>query len=1193
MCGKYNPLDVEVCRYCQARLKPLNVSTGSSAPGAGKTLPPASTPPASPPPANPPPASPAPAGQENNDWLRGLLDTPGSGEPAESSAERPTEPVDDTESADWLARIRQRKTEEQDELSKIGPKPLPSTENSSDWSGGQESGSTANASDVSAWLESLRDSDAPQTPAQPPRTVGSPPASAGRTPAAGPTRKVEPEKDDDDWLRSLTTRIQASQSLDEGLLKPKTSQPDSGSKPPADLPPAQPAAADDLPDWLNDLQPVQPEKTSPAQPPASTSQTGGSLDWLRNLGSVPPEPAAEPGDVPDWLKDLQPSTGEPAQPTAAATPAEEIPDWLRDLQAEQPSMQGKTAAPAEPAAEANEELPDWLNSLQAEQPTPDARVSQPPVEAAPADTTLTGVQGAAATPADEIPDWLHDFQIEQPPAAAAPAPANETSDWLSGLQATQPPAAEQSPAEPAAEMPDWLSELRSEPPAADEPMPDWQSGSGATELPAAAPAVADETPDWLRGLQSGQPPAAEQPAASAEEPAAAAPPDWQSQFGAPLSDATAPTGAAPAPEPASPAGETPGWLSELGAPAPDEPAATAADQPPGWMKGFQAAGETSTAPAKEPPTGSAAIPDWLSDFRGIPAATAAGLPPTEGSEQPPAAPSAPAPLSERGRGAAEAQPTPAAETPDWLREFENAPAESLAPRVESAAPGDSVRDWLNSLNTAETPPPPTPALEGSAEEELAPAEIPDWLQAMRNQPPTPPLQPIQPAEPLGTSASPFGQENLPDWMNAPQPADSGWGTPETLPTSKVPAASSEMGDLLASVTAEQEANREAGTEPLEPAQLPNWLQAMRPVESDVSDIPTSSAADDQRVEKSGPLAGLRGVLPGEEMVSQYRKPPVYTNKLQVSEKQHLHASMLEGILAEETQVQPVTGESAQASQLIIRLLVALLLIALVLTPALTGFSLTVPSGLADTQPGLTAAYRTINNLPGGANVLLAADFEAGLSGELKAAARPLLSQLQSHQPRVIIASTVPAGPVLGEMLLSTANVSPLANLGYLAGGTNALKMLAAHASDANPTPLQQVVPFPYIRGWNDPAMQGMKDITSFQVIIVVTDSLENARNWVEQVQPGLGPQTQLILISSAQVAPLVRTYLQNGQVQGVVSGLAGGTAYEQITQQPGLATSSWTAYQLTLAAVVLLIVAGALASGISSLFGRGKSKRKA
>ena len=83
------------------------------------------------------------------------------------------------------------------------------------------------------------------------------------------------------------------------------------------------------------------------------------------------------------------------------------------------------------------------------------------------------------------------------------------------------------------------------------------------------------------------------------------------------------------------------------------------------------------------------------------------------------------------------------------------------------------------------------------------------------------------------------------------------------------------------------------------------------------------------------------------------------------------------------------------------------------------------------------------------------------------------------------------------------------------------------------------------------------------------------------------------MISSAQAAPLVRAYLESNQVQGLVSGQLGGAAYEQLMRQPGLAAAAWTAYQLTLAAVILLIVAGALAAGISNLVRRGKSKRKA
>ena len=119
---------------------------------------------------------------------------------------------------------------------------------------------------------------------------------------------------------------------------------------------------------------------------------------------------------------------------------------------------------------------------------------------------------------------------------------------------------------------------------------------------------------------------------------------------------------------------------------------------------------------------------------------------------------------------------------------------------------------------------------------------------------------------------------------------------------------------------------------------------------------------------------------------------------------------------------------------------------LVLLPSLTGFSLPVPAGLAANQPGVTGAFLTINNLPNGANVLLVADYEAGLSGELQAAALPVLTHLQTRQPNVIVASTVPSGPVLGEALLTAAQASPTANLGYIAGGTNALRMLAQHAS---------------------------------------------------------------------------------------------------------------------------------------------------
>jgi hypothetical protein len=153
----------------------------------------------------------------------------------------------------------------------------------------------------------------------------------------------------------------------------------------------------------------------------------------------------------------------------------------------------------------------------------------------------------------------------------------------------------------------------------------------------------------------------------------------------------------------------------------------------------------------------------------------------------------------------------------------------------------------------------------------------------------------------------------------------------------------------------------------------------------------------------------------------------------------------------------------------------------------------------------------------------------------------------------------------------------------------------------NPTPLKDIVPYPYLNGvlyekeWNNPALAGLRDINSFQQIIVMTDSVENARNWIEQVQPLLEKRVQLVMISSAQAAPLIHTYLENGQIDGLVSGLAGGAAYEQRTGQldPGPSSNAWTAYQLTIATIIVLILAGAATAGISAVIRNSKSKRKA
>ena len=1101
MCGKSNPAEAETCQFCQARLKPLGTGSGGEPAVPDQVQ----------------PASQTPADGDETDWLRGLLGSDSSPEAMDENNEQPHQEADDND-ADWLERIRQRTQEEQDSVSKIGPKPKIDSVHP------QDAESTANANELENWLKSLDGSESAEAP-----VAGTPPSPPAQVPPpAVPEQNLS--EDDDDWLRSLTARIEASQSMEDHL---QTFRGGPESEP--DQPPAEPAEGVELPDWLNNSEAGKAGESNPAgEPPAE--ETAG---WLKDFGQAGEDSSEVSGDeLPDWAKNLPDQDGETPTSASEAAAADEIPDWLRELREEPPAAE----APPEPAAP-SEELPDWLST------------GEPPQAAA---------QDSAA--AEEIPDWLTDLKMDQPEEENPPpdqpeasAPAEELPDWMKDFQQVEEKPSQLAPEE---SLPDWMgesvpSESEDLTPSAAETsdIPQWMSeySAPAEEETSAVPAQDDqEIPDWLRNFQdvpaaeTGQEPAEEtlQPSEMPESPSV--------------------------PDASQPGAETPDWLKDLGPlpadaeSAPEEP--TAEDQPaaetPDWLNDLGPLSADADSASEEPIAENqpaAETPDWLKDLGPLPA----------DAESAPEEPTA--------------EEQPAAETPDWLKDLGTLPGAEAEP----ASSAETVSGWLDNLDEPEAAAKQTG---GSGLEEAAPAEdIPDWLKAIKTG-----------SQSEDETGSNFGAQGLPAWMNNPEEIESKWdepSRPEGPPAESVsPFASSEMDALLADVTpaenTAQPASPEGEAESLEPAQLPSWLQAMRPVESAVSDIPAAVAVDDQRIEKAGPLAGLRGVLPGEELANNYRKPPVYTNKLQVSEKQHLHSNLLESILADEARSQAVPGEATGASQTIIRLLVAALLIFLVYVPSLTGFNLEVPADLSASQPGVAQTFQSISELAPGANILLAADFEAGLTGEITTAALPVLKYLQTRQPNVIVASTVPVGPVLGETLLSQASITPVASFGYIAGGTHALKMIGLHATEEQPAPLQQVIPFPYGQGWNDAVLQGIHDITGFQRIIVLTDSLENARAWVEQVQPGLGSQTQILIVSSAQVAPLVRTYFESGQVSGVVSGLLGGMSFEQLSQQSGPGGASWTAYQLTMGAVILLIIAGALATGISSLLRPEKSKRK-
>ncbi|MFN2121343.1 MAG: hypothetical protein ACK2T0_13225, partial [Anaerolineales bacterium] len=236
----------------------------------------------------------------------------------------------------------------------------------------------------------------------------------------------------------------------------------------------------------------------------------------------------------------------------------------------------------------------------------------------------------------------------------------------------------------------------------------------------------------------------------------------------------------------------------------------------------------------------------------------------------------------------------------------------------------------------------------------------------------------------------FASLQAPDWI-------SGSGTPATAPPEHLPPAAAEEG-------------------PIEPAALPSWVEAMRPVESILQQA--ASGAQPERHVERGPLLGLQGVLPAIPGAGRpSNKPQVRAMRLAATEQQRVRATLLEQVLADETKPMPLKAAEVPVSQRGLRWAITALLL-LFLGGALVAKSQVFP--LPAGVPNETlSAVRAVEAVPPDSRVLLVFDYEPATVGEMEASAAPLLDHLLLlRHPVLGLISTSPTGAVLGERFLS-------------------------------------------------------------------------------------------------------------------------------------------------------------------------------
>jgi len=961
---------------------------------------------------------------------------------------------------------------------------------------------------------------------------------ASIAPGDAPTKKdtAELEHALPAWLRQARN---PDRPLDD---EPGEAKPDEGPAPASE---SGSAPASGLPDWLADLASGKESKVD-------------TSELISGLTSA----AGDESEVPGWLADLR-GEDETAAFEAAPEPEESLPDtggsdWLSRLgsesDSEEPSPAGETAStnwpsslggnateepvseiPAVGQPEAGEETIDWLSQLQSEPESGEKPVDED----------------------DDLPSWLGGLASETPdnegtpaPQSEAEAPADESPpDWMKDLQAESAPEKPEARPDEESELPSWLGSLASETPdnegtpapqseaeaPAEESPPDWMKDLQAE----AQPAEEGELPSWLSGLSS-ESPGEEKPSApsfEAEHPAEEGAPDWLKELQAEIR----PAGEEELP---SQLEDMPDWFNNLRAEtAPQEPAPE--EETPSWLGGLESAApseELPSMPAFEtdvPPSGGE-TPEWLSSLK---FEASEDLSEAEPEEPPARAAGAQTPAFSTG-----SLDIPDDSTPDWLANLQSPgtpPADEQAGVREET--GEEIPSWLSSAEaerTAEEDESPSPFTAEDIEE----AEVlPPWLSKAE----TEIAGESEDSQPLGT-ADVFAA-GAPDWLSSVKPID------EERP-------------------AEAGVSTGPGEADLRPADLPNWVQAMRPVEDAMPDAAYALESERSELEQQGPLAGIAGILPAGVLPTGASR--ANTSRLQVTNTQQVNVGILEAILNAEARPREIKRAQGISSLRFLRWLAA---IVLALTIGLvSGLGRTVTPTFSIPPEELTAVRNWVDAADlSAAPVLLVFDYEAALSGELDAAAAPVLDHLAIHGARLATLSTLPTGSALADRQMRTLQArhtyqpgQNYVSLGYLPGGPAGILAFAQHPASTGGE-----------SAWGTPVLADTRELTDFAAIFIITDSVETGQQWIEQTTDSRG-SAQFFLVVSAQAEPMLRPYYQSGQVNGMVAGLAGGASYEANLNRPGAARRYWDAYSIGLLVSVILIVLGAGWSLVSTWISR-------
>jgi len=223
-------------------------------------------------------------------------------------------------------------------------------------------------------------------------------------------------------------------------------------------------------------------------------------------------------------------------------------------------------------------------------------------------------------------------------------------------------------------------------------------------------------------------------------------------------------------------------------------------------------------------------------------------------------------------------------------------------------------------------------------------------------------------------------------------------------------------------------------------------------------------------------------------------------------------------------------------------------------------------------------HDAIEGLPAGSIVLMSCDYDPGGKPELVPMTRTALRHLFDRKCKVVVTCLWTGGSgLVDETIEDLAQEYRAAghelvygrdyvDLGYKAGYEAVMVLMGKGIANAFPRDY---------RGQDVhtlPIMHGVRDYSSFPLLVYISSGYPGTKVWVQQVQGRF--HLPMVAGVTAVSAPEYYPYLQSGQLRGLLGGMAGAAEYELARGEKGTASRGMDAQSLGHLFVALCIVLG-------------------